>query len=734
MNKKLLPVTSATFKKNIFIFLLLYAIVVLYLPNPNSQNSAALFILNTLSLVIFILSVLNIKFGLYLFIFFTPLLGSIPRIISAGDMSFILYLFFALFLGFFVYYSSKTHSKFYHDYNDAFVLDLDITKVSLLFIIICIASFLVTIYRYANFVPFITNFYHNLEVNINGTTSTASILWTIDYFFSYIVGFGLLLVVFNTIKKNRDIFGAVIVLIISTLISSGVVFYQYFINPNLGSIDSWVNSGRFNATFTDPNALGAYGILLFPIFISLLIYFKKWYLKLMMIVLAIPLMAMIFLSGSRSIFIGILITILFLIIIGVTVTVRKMRHYSILKKTLVLVSISIICLLLVVFASNYLTIENLEKSLIAKSGLVDRSIDSLKTLIHYYQSAGLVESLKSISNFRYVYWGRAIEMFQDHKISGVGVGSYIIELPNYLLRNFARDRGATRNMDIDFTGNYYLQLLSELGAVGLISIMLIFYLLINRVFRYFKQKGQEKIKNRDWLLVGFFLGYISMLFGLIFGPHTNFMEIQFTFWLVIGLMVAYININQKTRTGNSNRIAPAINITNKLRFNLVSKVSFIFITTVFAFSFFISSITTLSINVNQNSYNRWGEYKGWENYYGFYNTETSGDREYRLAKMDASEVLEKQGNLLIVPMGDTYPFDDRLPLIVRIYVDNALVRIVKLNDKIWHDIEVEIPDYTKGHFTITFVSSRSWVPSEYGQFADKRENALVIGQYRWSNQ
>jgi hypothetical protein len=200
---------------------------VLYLPNPNSQNLAALFIINTLSLVIFILSVLNIKFGLYLFIFLIPLLGSVPRIIGAGNIFIILYLFLSLFLGFFVYYSSKIHSRWYYSYREGIILDLDVSKAVLIFIAICVISFLVTLYRYGNFVPFITNHYHNLEVNIQGFKSTGFIFWTIDYFFNYIVGFGLLLVVFNVIKKNREIF-----IVVSVNLKVSHISFENCTTPN----------------------------------------------------------------------------------------------------------------------------------------------------------------------------------------------------------------------------------------------------------------------------------------------------------------------------------------------------------------------------------------------------------------------------------------------------------------------------------------------------------------------
>ena len=42
-----------------------------------------------------------------------------------------------------------------------------------------------------------------------------------------------------------------------------------------------------------------------------------------------------------------------------------------------------------------------------------------------------------------------------------------------------------------------------------------------------------------------------MTVAYLFGPHTNFIEVQFLFWLVIGLIFAYININSENIDVNS---------------------------------------------------------------------------------------------------------------------------------------------------------------------------------------
>ncbi|MBE3088787.1 MAG: hypothetical protein IMZ41_00760, partial [Actinobacteria bacterium] len=181
----------------------------------------------------------------------------------------IVFLFFGLFLGFLVNNASKFLSSRPLEYPKDIIFDSKIMKAMFMFIVILVLSSAITIFRYSNFYPFITNNYHDLAINFNGMGSTDSMIWTIRFFYNYFIGFLFFILIFNVVDRVEDIVNSLIYLISATMISAGVIIYQYYFNPYFGNIENWVNSGRFNATFTDPNALGAYTILLFPIYIGL---------------------------------------------------------------------------------------------------------------------------------------------------------------------------------------------------------------------------------------------------------------------------------------------------------------------------------------------------------------------------------------------------------------------------------------------------------------------------------
>jgi len=630
------------------------------------------------------------------------------------------FLFFGLFLGFLVNNAARSLSWYDNPREEKFTFDTVIFKLVIFFTAVMLISCIVTIFRYSNFFPFITNEYHNLAINVDGTGSTGSMIWTIRFFYNYLIGFLFLFLVFNVVKGIRDILSCLIILVCSTMVSVGVVLYQYFVNPYLGNIKHWVDSGRFNATFTDPNALGAFTILLFPVFIGLTIYYRKWYIKLVFFIAFILFLILLFLSGSRSAFAGIALAVFVFAILFIIRGVKYFRKRFILwpkKKKLIMLSVIVFLFFIIAFAIFYLFFFKMD--LLMESSLVERTINTFKTGIHY-SKYGIVEALKSISNFRYIYWGQAVEMFKDYPVTGVGHGSYILQLPNYLISERAGI------LKVDYSGNYYLQVLSELGFVGFVLIMSIFFIFIKRVLQYFKGKNRNGVSSRsDWILISLFIAFAAMLLGQVFGPHTNFDEIQLTFWLIIGLMLAYLKIEQIEKKSKIS----VLKLGNRIRFSIREKISLSVVLFIFFAVFLFNSLTTLSINVSQNLYDIKGNYRGWQNNYGFYSEEVSEEGPFRWAAPDASIVLEKKGDRVIIPIKDAYPEEPEKKLAVRVFIDNILVEKAYLDYNKWENVEVDIPDMVKEHFTITLVFNRSWSPLELGINNDSRVFGAKTGDF-----
>lgn len=585
-------------------------------------------------------------------------------------------------------------------------------------------SGLIVVYRYTNFYPFITNGYYNLYVNINRVGSTGSIFWTIQHLFNYIIGFIFFFIIVNTLKSIKEAITAVIILISSTVISVFVGFYQFFFNPLFGNTDFWVDMNRINATFTDPNSLGTYSLLIFPLFVSLIIFYKKWFVKLAIGLFLVLFLVNISFSGSRTAFIGILVSTALFMTIGLWKAIEKLNMKF--KKPAgykkVLLWLAVLAILIVLIFS----IINFSPPLLEKASSYNVLLKRVHLAVDRFNTALASrdwQAIGMVSRDRGILWEQAVDMFKDHPISGVGVGAYVIELPNYYVKNNIAEY---RNTLIDNCGNYYLQFLSELGLPGLMLILFIFFVIVKKVFIYLKSQSYiNGLKDHNWLLIGLFISFISMAVALVFGPHTNFNEIQFTFWLIIGLMLTIIMIEENRRKDLF------IYDINKIKFDFINKISFSIIILIFTISTAFGSYTNLSINIKQNLYgymNRWGYYD--------YQEEPIGDDgyvAYRSLTTISSDIVEIKGRTMFfsIKAGDTDVYED--DIFVRFYIDNSLEKIVRLKDDRWHYIELNMPHTKRDKIAFTVCVSRSLIPKNWNVPHDSKDPGIMITNWRFKD-
>jgi len=709
-----------------FIFLAIFAFSFFYQKYllDNARSDILYYLVNSLNIIIFILTIYRAKIGLYVFIFLIPLLNSLPKILGVPDISVILLLFFSLGLGFIISIFKNTYEKrqFIDERNKW--LRMPINRAILLLIILIGISSLIVVYRYTNFYPFITNGYYDLYVNVNKVGSTGSIFWTIQYFLNYIVGFLFLFIVINTFKNFKEILTAVIILLSSTMISVFIGFYQYFFNPLFGNISFWLEMNRINATFTDPNSLGTYSLMVLPLFVCLIFFSRKWFIKLIVGLLFVSFLINMFFSGSRTAFIGLLISSAIFIIIGLWKAVEKLnmrfKKPARYKKVLLWLFTVVIIVVLLLSILNFLpAIFKKAAPYNVLLGRVSLALDKLNTAFKNKDW----EAISMISRDREILWKQAVYMFKDHPISGVGAGAYVIELPNYYIKS---GMAGYRNSLVDYCGNYYLQFLSELGLPGLLLILFIFFIIIKKAFTYFKSQNYiSGLKGYNWLIAGLFISFISMIIALIFGPHTNFNEIQFTFWLIIGLMLTFITIKENKRE------VLTINESDIIKSNFIGKISLSIFILIFAVSTAIGSFTNLSINIKQNLYgymNRWGYYD--------YQKELINDnsyRGYRRLTTITSDIVEKKGQVMFfsIKAGDPDVYKD--DIYIRFYIDNSFAKIARLKDDDWHYIELSIPHTERDKIAFTVCVSRSLVPKNWNVPQYSKDPGIMITDIDFKN-
>lgn len=261
----------------------------------------------------------------------------------------------------------------------------------------------------------------------------------------------------------------------------------------------WSFQGRLAGSFTDPNALGIFAVLVLPFLAhdlaSAFGYSGSGKLGkaarragaclLLVAWLVVPLY-----SGSRSFFLG-------LAIYSALALWMRRPFYLLLT---VLAGLALLALLnLAAVSAPGETAEMIANAPVG----VRRLAESLQ-----------LSSLSKAFFSRTLFWRMGLEMFLDNPLSGVGFGRFGAWLPIYLAHS-----GVEIGNWVDNSNNFYLGLLAELGVFGLLGLAASLACLRP------KHEGSERLPSL------YALAALSIL--LVVGPHLDFDEVAVCAALVL---------------------------------------------------------------------------------------------------------------------------------------------------------------------------------------------------------
>jgi len=669
--KRLIPIIVF-----ILFFVGLYFFYVKYVPLVKSFQSYLI----PIFLLVFFSTSIKRNAGLLIFVFCFPLLNNLPYFFGIHETiphaPVALVLFMAFFMGWLVNVVFNP---------SLFKLEHSLFKPFLALSLVIIFSGVITFFRHANFYPFGADRIHDLIVNTNGVTAGGAIFSLVLNLLNYITGFLFFMIVFNSAGSRKFMRNVLIILSISILISLAFSLVQIYSSPSLGNTPFWVGQDRINGTFKDPNSFGAFLSSFVPVLLGLFFFFEKKIHKGFFLFLLLVALFVFPSIGSRSGLIGLILSVIvffLLLMIGFKINLRRK-----------IVFVILFCLIIGILSSYFIFFAK-------QSKLYERigwSLDALSEQDSMYQ----------ILTRKLDYWYVALHMMRDYPFTGVGLGNYIIEMPNY-----------SKQLDIpyrftDSAENYFFQGGAELGGIGL----LLFLWLFTVVFLEIAKSVRVAAKNdRDkYLLYGLVAATIGLFINYIVHSYIGSYEIKYFFWLLVALILSY-----PKKTPDDKKM--------ELKSGSGQKLFLFGFIVLFGLIHLWNSTHSLSIGERH-------EKVGWDQRFGLYDLEVDDQGLLFHWAKKAAGICEKiLGPHMIIPIRASHPDIERMPVTVKIFSADKyfrkqkLLKEIELNSTSWVRYEMNIPEHHEKNMYIVFETDRIWQPLKSLGVPDPRWLAIGLGK------
>jgi len=628
--------------------------------------------------IIFILTLIDVKWGILFFVFSFPLINNLPYFFGIDEgiphAPTALVLFFAFFLGWLLHNSFR---------SSKYSFNLPLFKPLILFSLIIFVSGVVTFLRYTNFFPFLSGNIHDVIVNVNNVRAGGALMSDVFHCLNYLTSFLFFFILLNTIKSKDFIKKILIVLSVATLISLSFSMLQKFYSIGLGNTLVWVKLDRINSTFKDPNSFGIYLCALVPLLLGMAISFRKHF-KIFFLFLIIFALFIFPSIGSRSGFLGLGVSIVIFFLLSL------ISYRASLKKKIVYMISFFLIFVLLFFSFSFFSIQ---------SNLYKRIGWSMDVLANK-------ESLNKLFTRKLDFWAVASNMIKDYPLTGVGIGAFIVELPNYSKRMGLPFRYT------DSAENYFFQIGSELGLIGLLLVLWILFEIIKGMRKNWKEFPSDD-KDR-FILIGAISGIVSIFVNFFFHSYIGSFEVKYFFWILVALVLIFSKDEIKSLA--------------KIKFGYKFRIIAIILPIFFGIFHLWNSTHSLSISNLTEKF-------GWNQNFGLYKLEKDNRGFYfQWTKKVAGIAVENVGQVLVIPMMASHPDIKKNPVKVKVFLANCnfkkktLIKEILLENNSWLDFEYIIPESSEKIIHLVFSTNRIWQPLKYLNIPDPRSLAIALGE------
>ncbi len=632
-------------------------------------------------LIIVLITALSVEWGALFFIFSFPLINNLPYLF--GITPDIPHAPAALVLALAFFFGWLINKLFFgHKFKE----DFPITRPLLLLSLIVLASAIITVFRYANFFPFGPSGIHDLVVNVNSVRAGGAIMSTVFTSLNYLTGFALFFILVNSFKDQKAGRRIFIALSLALFISLVFAVVQRHISIKIGNTPFWVAKSQINSTFKDPNSFGAFLSACFPLLLGVALSYRGklrpfcWGLM----VLTIYVFPW---TGLRSGFLALLISLIVFFLLAMASSRISKKKKIALAATFIVV---VVFFLVAVFAAQTQTI------------LAKRLSWSLKIV------RGDI-SLAELFTEKLRLWRIALSMVKDYPLTGVGVGAYIVELPNYSKLMEYPHRWT------DSAENYFLQVGSELGLIGLFLLLWLFYEIIRQMKKIWKQPEKVNLGPRGgaFVAIGIISGILSLGVNFIFHSFIGGFEIIYLLWLLTALIFILSSAKQIS--------------TERVGLSPKFKLTCLVVVLAFSATHLWNSAHSLSIQSRT-------EKLGLEQDFGLYSPEKDERLfSFRWAKEKAGLEMEILGPTVVLPVLASHPDLEKHPVRVRLYLADrnyrkkACLKEIILSKREWQEVALDTTEYLGKRVHLMVETNRAWLPSKLG-IPDARKLAVALGE------
>jgi succinate dehydrogenase hydrophobic anchor subunit len=307
-------------------------------------------------------------------------------------------------------------------------------------------------------------------------------------------------------------------------------------------------------------------------------------------------------------------------------------------------------------------------------------------------------------------WQVAGRMVEDYPATGVGLGAYIIELPNY------RQSQGKPSPATDSAENYFIQAGSELGLVGFGLVLWVFVMIFKHSFARARMSRKDfSSGDKDpYLSIGIFSGLLALGVNFLFHSYIGSFEVIYTFWFLVAL--AFIESPRGEMNG-----APAAKKTSWT-------ISAAILVTVFGLIHLWNSTHSLSLDQRTRRF-------GWSQNFGLYGPEWDPERyRFQWTRTSAGLTVEDSGLALVIPMKVTHPDIEQTPVRTRVFLASAsfrkkaLLREIVFTTRDWVDFEYPLSQPPPNKVFLVFETDRAWQPLRTLGIPDTRMLALALGE------